>query len=112
VRRWAAISLLDGLLWLPPLFASFFFTSTLYRGGTWDDAVENTLQGVPPAIQFSLCFWPPMHLLTFFVVPVAQRVLFVNVASIAIAFALSYISGQEATNSSTATRGEAAVPKS
>jgi hypothetical protein len=90
-RFWLAVCFIDGLVWLPPVFASYFATSTLIRGGTLDDAYDKVKSSIVPALQFSLCFWPPMHLLTFFVIPPAQRLLFVNVASIAIAFSLSFI---------------------
>jgi protein Mpv17 len=90
-RWWAALSLIDGLLWLPPVFASYFATRTLLRGGTIDDAVAKVKTSLIPALKFSLCFWPPMHIVTFFFVPLHQRLLFVNMASIAVAFSLSYI---------------------
>ena len=60
-------------------------------GGTIDDAVAKVKTSLIPALKFSLCFWPPMHIVTFFFVPLHQRLLFVNMASIAVAFSLSYI---------------------
>lgn len=73
---------LDQAIAGPALTATFFSVTTLMAGGSFNDAKNKVKQSWWPTLKTAWCLWIPVQTINMALMPVNQRLLFVNVVSI------------------------------
>lgn len=73
---------LDQAIAGPALTATFFSVTTLMAGGSLNDAKKKVEQNWWPTLKTAWCLWIPVQTINMALMPVNQRLLFVNVVSI------------------------------
>ena len=84
----------DQLLASPAVHFMFLPYMTMMEGGSVDDAKAKLEHSYVKMMTMSYMFWPFVHFLTFGVVPLRHRVLFVNTAAMFWSGTLSYLNSQ------------------
>lgn len=79
----AAKVALDQTLAAPNMLAVFFTATTLMAGGGWNDIKTKMDESYWSTLKASWALWIPVQAINMYFVPVQQRLLFVNVVSLA-----------------------------
>lgn len=106
-RAIAAKIALDQLAYTPVIMAAFFCGQKVLEGEP--EAIEETLRDkLWPTLLAGWSIWPFAHVLNFALVPTRQRILFINVVSVAWVAVLSQIASTPGRGGSThSSRGTA-----
>ena len=70
---------MDMLIFTPPANLAFFTSNNLLSGQPMHDAIQNAWNKLPPTLAVNFAVWPGIQAITFGVVPLQYRVLFINV---------------------------------
>lgn len=72
----------DQLLFTPPLMFGFFYTMQRFKHENHENSKIVAKRKVPETLMVNYVVWPVIHTITFGVVPLQRRILFISMASI------------------------------
>ncbi|OWF54578.1 protein SYM1-like [Mizuhopecten yessoensis] len=73
---------IDAFVFGPVAISSFYMSSSLLEGKSWQGSVEEWKKKLAPTIKRAWCLWPGVQLLNFMFVPPTRRVYFVGTVSL------------------------------
>jgi protein Mpv17 len=73
---------MEQVIWGPPALGMFYVVMSCLEGNSPQHGYERAKALIVETIKMSVCFWTPMQLVTFSVVPMQYRVLWVSILQV------------------------------
>ena len=74
---------LDQFVWSPPISMAFFVFDALAQGASWLEAAALSSPKVFPVLRISWLVWPCFHAVTYTLIPLRYRMLWINACMVA-----------------------------
>lgn len=87
--------LLDQGVFTPPLTVVYFMYQHILRGDSFQESFAAVRRQLMPTLKVNWCYWSAAHVITFTLIPLEYRVLFVSFKNFLWAGFLSYITNHK-----------------